>query len=342
VETERSILATILLLLLIGSVLAQPSGSGIGVDISIDFEGDGTLTVEMNYTVSRSGYSKSIGAGFFPVDVNRTDEIFIFVDKHGVNGSMYPRVLGLYDHLRADLEVLESGIRVSTVDLKGLEQIFEGPNATVIIPSQPSTSAELGLKAMEWVRGGGVLIAIGDRSVPFFADGTNTLWSGPDEFLNIRYMPLAFNGGQGMDASPVAEALGLRTVAPTMALSVDDVIEHGGQVIGYIYDRGIELTSHALFRVGDGVLIAMGGHIAYPFLTTAEDAVASDLTRMLLSSLPWICGPIVYERVEADRGQVSGGLQAVIPEASLVSVFVFEMENPQRLFFSRVVDTRSS
>lgn len=338
-QTERSILVTVLVLLLVGSIIVQPMGAGIGVEVSMYFEKADDLVVDMDYAVSRSGYAKSIGVGLFPVDVNRTDEVYLYIDEYGVNGSMYPRVLGLYDHLKADIDALDSDVRLSTVDFEELDSVFEGPNATVIIPSQPSNNTDFGIKALEWVKKGGVLIAIGNRSVPFFADYTNEQWSGPDEFMNIRYEPLSFMGGEGMHASPVAEALGLRTVAPTMALSVDDVLSHGGQMIGYLYDREEDLTSHALFRIGDGVLIAMGGHIAYPFVTTAEDAVSTDIIRIILTGLAWISGPIKYERIDAGPGQVRGSIMTTIADTRFVSIFVFEMDNHQRLFFSRIVDT---
>ncbi len=337
-----SVAAMLITILFLLSLAVQPVSRGLSVDVQEDLEMNGQFEVNIDWRVGRTEYSKNMTAVCFPVDRVRSDPIYLFANLEGGNGSAYSRSLGLLDHLEAYLSTLDSDTNVELVDEGELKEVFSGGNATVIITSQPSEDPELGMKALEWVRGGGNLIGIGNRSVPFISEFEGGEWRGPEQFLKIRYERFSFGGAVSWRPSEIARAMDFQYVAPSLGIRVDDVEKSGGRVIGYVYEDGYDLTSSALFRIGEGAVLAFSGHIETPILTSGEEALSGDIAKIVLSSLHWISGDIVYETRSAGSQAIEGTLSAEYPVQSSLSFVIFDSDDHQNIFYSQVFNGPNS
>lgn len=304
-------------------------------EIEVHFDGN-SMKVSIDYWIGETSYSKSIRVLCFPTVSEREDDIFIYNDYTGANGTFYPIITGLYDHLRAIMEAYDYSGEVRMIGPDELPEVFSGQNATLIIASEPRGREELAPAAYQWVKRGGVIIGIGNRSIPFVYDGNGTT---PDGFMLLRYHQLDFDGGRDMIATPVATAFDLETVAPSKGIVVEDVLELGGKAVGYIYQRETELTSAALFDIGQGRLLALSGDMILPSITSGEDAVSRDLAKWLTSHFLWAADLPVMEERYAGPESISGTLNASFSPAPFLSFVIFDRDYFQDLFYSRTVAT---
>lgn len=319
------------------SVLTQVTYEKVDLEAEIDVHLDGnSMKVSINYWIGETRHSKSIGVLCFPAALERDDDIYIFNDYTGRNGTFYPIITGLYDHLRAIMEAYGYPGEVRMIGPDELPEVFSGQNATLILANEPEVREELAPAALQWVKRGGVIIGIGNRSIPFVYDGNGTA---PDGFMLLRYHTLDFDGGRDMIASPVARAFDLETVSPSKGIVVEDVLALNGRVVGYIYQRETELTSAALFDIGKGRVLALSGDMVLPSITSGEDAVSRDLAKWLASSFLWAVELPVMEEQYAGPESISGTLNASFSPAPFISVVIFDKDHFQDLFYSQIVAT---
>jgi len=337
VRGEVAIISVIFVSMMLFSAMVQVGEESISFDSEIFItNGTDSMDVSVDYWIGETRFSKAITVLCFPLTEERSDDIYIYNDYLGLNGTFYPLIAGLYDHLRAILEVYEYPGKVRMVGPESLDGIFVGPNATLILASQPLGGEDLAEKALEWVRGGGVIIGIGS-SIPFVHDGTS---SAPEGFLELRYQSMDFDGGRDMIETQVAKAFDLETVAPSKGIVVEDVLAINGSVVGYIYQREGELTSAALFQVGEGRVLALSGDLVLPSMTSGEDAVSRDIARLVASGFLWSTGsPVLEERVGGAK-TMSGTLNATFLPSPYLSFASFDRDHFQDFFYSRIVLTR--
>ena len=336
-KSEKGVLSVIVVLFVVLSILAQTGGGAFTFSFQMEVSSSQDLNVQVDYKLSKSRFSKSVHILTFSAYEAREDPIYLFFDHPGVNGSYYPRVSGLYDHMRAKLRLYGYQGEIQLVERDALEGILEGPNATLILASEPANFTSLAPMALEWVGSGGVMIGIGNRSVPFVYDPRYD--EGADGYLSLRYNTFDFAAGKGMIPSITAEAFAFEFVAPTMGIVVEDVISQGGSVLGYTYQRGELLTSVALFDIGRGKLLAMSGDMFFPILSSGEEACANDISKLLVSMYLWSTGDPFLESVDAGRESFSGTYLANLPMAPYIMVVAFNIDDFQDVFYREFVET---
>jgi hypothetical protein len=322
--------------LLLLSVMVYPWGHSIGLTLDVDVNPGSPVAVDVTYHVGYTRYSKSVSVVCFPASQSRDDVVYVLADPNVINGTSSRSISGLYDHLRSELGLFGMGGRVVLVGTTSLDDILEGPSATLVFASRTSGDIGLGLKVLKWVREGGVVVGIGNGSAPFLADFAGGVWTDRPEFLRLRYVSLDFDGGEGMYSSETATAMKFRNVAPLTGMVVDDVVSQNGTPIGFLYERDTLLTSAALFKIESGRFLALSGNIYAPFVTTAEDAVASDLAKIIVSGMVWKCGQVVFEYRISGRAPIDGNFSALFGEAGVISVIAFSNDDYQSLYVTKV------
>jgi len=330
VKGEELGLCTLVAFLVVLSILVQSGGGGLIINTEMEVTVDEQLQVRLDYTLSSTGFSKSVNILTYSTLEIRDGPIYIFYDNKEVESSYLPRIAGLYDHLNPRLQSYGYDDSVSLVGREVLEDIFTGPNATLILAnsiSQPDTIAQM---ALDWVIEGGILIGIGNGSIPFVFDPRYD--TGGDGYIALRYEKMAFRSGDGMNSSTMAEAFNLETVAPTDGILVDDVESQSGTVVGYTYDREQLLTSAALFKIGKGRLLTLSGNISAPIQTSGEEAYANDIAKLLASWALWMEGEPFLKKIACGPESASGIIVAELPIAEHVAAVSFDTDEFQDVF----------
>lgn len=261
---------------------------------------DGWITIHYSFPSSTHGYPATVAA--WPVAQFRPDDVAVLMGGGTSDTDSAPaNVQGLVDHLVAELRNIRAPAKVSVLEKGSLGEYLESGNGTLVIAS--SVDASLSGAIEDWVTAGGLLVAIGPEALSSFAPSLSLTALSP-------FDPNITNGS-------AAQGLGLRTNYPQYGISVEDVLSSSGTVLGTTSLDG-RLTTMAVVPMGLGRALVMGGPIESPFLASMEDVYAWDLARCLTSGLPWISGPITYQRVEVPSGGLSGTMTIADPGTSLV------------------------
>jgi len=329
---EAYLMMVILAFFLILSTFAQTSGGEFGFSCQISDQDDSS-ELKVNYILGESRFSKRVNVVTYSTSQDREDHVYIFYDHPGVNGSFYTRVSGLLDHMSAKFDLYGYSGGVSIVDREGLENVIQGPNATLILASQPSNDTDISQLMLEWVESGGVLVGIGNKSVPFVKDPRYDAVEEGD--IALRFDDMAFNDGEGMATSTWATAFDFEVIAPTKGIFVQDVMDEAGKVIGYTYQRGEILTSSALFEIGEGLLLVMSGDMFFPIITSGEEAYANDLCRLIAGNALWMEGEPIMNHVSAGTEEVSGEMEVNLPRSRFIMVVALDTDEFQDVFHSR-------
>lgn len=312
--------------LFLSSAVIQPWNEPDPVSLSVSRSSVGDNgTLQVNYTIAGSRYSDPVNIVLIPLERYESRPIYIFAEKDRYSLQEYARVLGLYDHLKAEMSNLGMDRPVSLVDRHGVEDVLNGSPSVLIIVNSTEDWSDQRSNMLTWVEGGGLVFGIGMDALPFISNGTgNEDGAG----YQIGYEPLDYDGGAGVSASASATALDLRYSSPRYGMRLDDV-EKYGQAIGFLYTRQIELTSAALIHRGNGSVVLFSDYIAQPFTTSMEDAVAEDVACMLASGLPWESGPLWSIRVNGSTETISGSVIVNLHLSNLVSCFAFSLADHQ-------------
>ncbi|MBC7108495.1 MAG: hypothetical protein H5T41_06895 [Methanomassiliicoccales archaeon] len=323
--------------LFLGGAFIQGGVARPHIDLNIEVSEGEQVQLNVSYALSGSRFYGDFNIVCFPISKLRFDRIYLFDDSRYVDIYLSRCVHGLYDHLRAEIDLLNAENEVSIVALESLLEVFSGNPATVVLAGGIPNGTDFADLALQWVERGGVLITLGNESIPFLAKESE---GGVNEegFLGLRFYPLDFLGGDRMTPSSVAEALDFRFIAPIMGIDVADVEHYGGMVIGYYYERNRVLTSAALFHIGDGALIVFSSPISVPYITSAEDAIASDIAKIVVSQLQWISGPIVFENAKGEPGKISGVMHVTFENPRFISVLALSTIDTMVIYARDIID----
>ncbi|MFP4196420.1 MAG: hypothetical protein ACLFS6_02065 [Methanomassiliicoccales archaeon] len=340
-DRARTLLAVTMVTLFLLAMIVQPHpGPDCRVEGGVSVE-DGIMTVEVEYQIDRTEYDKNTHLLCFPVQKDVEGPIYIYLDYQDSEDYSHRRAIGLYDHLRAEMALMGSDAEIVLVEDEELDEVFNDPNATLIMTKGTDGGSLTGLRALDWVHRGGTIIGLGEEAIPFVDPPREKKHP---SFMELSYWKLDFIGGEGMEASPPAAAFDFDLVAPAGALDMRWVEANDGRPIGYLYDRGANLTSAAMFSMGEGRVVAFGGKLDPPQITTGEDAVANDIAHLLISGYVWSTGEMYWEEVAIDGEESAGTLSLEFPRAEGVSLALFDTDIYDRLSCSRTVmiDDQSS
>jgi hypothetical protein len=325
------LLALLLVTLTALSWAAAPGGpEDVLIEAAVYGAGDGTM-VTMDFDLPNSGAASV--AGILPVSAVVGPELYVLQDDGWDNGSLDISVLRLYDHLRAELPLYIKDVQVNLISADGLDAVFSSGNSTLVMASWSDDSVQYAAAAREWVKDGGVIIGIGGYSVPFIIDPREANIWGMSYLMKIEMDELDFDGGRDSQATTPSMALDLGYIAPQTVMNVDDITRYGGYPIGFIYQRENVTTTHALLPLGLGSVVLLGGDLALPYLTTAEDIAAQDIERILATSLPFLEGDMAYTNVTSD-----GTFDHVFTEDGPFVVYVMSVDHHVQWFAREELD----
>jgi hypothetical protein len=315
--------------LFLTSAVVQPWNDPGAISLSVE-RGNGLndTSVQVNYSISGSSYSDPVNFVLMPLNQYRSDPIYLFIQKDLYSTEEYASVLGLFDHLRAELADLGSHQTVEMVDHLKAEEVLNGDPAVLIVVNSTQDWSSESTAMMSWVERGGLLFGIGEGALPFIST-TGSKGSGSGEGYSINYDPLNYDDGQGVQASIAASALDLKYSSPRNGMRVDD-LDRYGQAIGYLYTREHLLTSAALIHRGNGSIILFSDDMRQPFTTSMEDSVSYDICTILVSGLPWLSGQMYLYQTNGGSGTLTGSFIAQVNSSRYLSCYAFSVADHQR------------
>jgi hypothetical protein len=333
------VFAAFVVFLFVGGAIIQGGIAKPKIELKIDLSTDEQIQLNISYSLKGSRFYSEINVLCFPISKQRVDSIYLFDDPRYVDVYLSRCIHGLYDHLRAEIDLLDADNRVLIVNFEALLHVFAGNPAIVVLAGGIPNGTEFALAALDWVERGGVLITLGNESIPFLAKESNGEWIGGEEFLRVRFHPLDSFINGSVKPSEIAEAFDFKFIAPRVGISIEDVENYGGRVIGYHYEGNQSLTSAALFTIGNGTLVAFSSAIYLPYVTSAEDAIASDIAKIVVSQLQWISGPIVFKRANSPSGEINGIMYATFSEnAELISVLALSTIDTMSIYAKKIIE----
>jgi len=263
----------------------QPTYSMLHVDLEVrKLEGGGA--VEIGYSVGSSPHRYEMIISVMPVDELKDVPDILIVGAGGRPG-WSSAVTGLYDHITAELKIRGIAASVEMVDIGDLGSEMD-TNDVIIIAEAVDMDEEAAADLMAWVMDGGRLICVGPSSLPFCQKLVDKRWTGPDDFLRVKYQRLNGYRIDAVEASTYAQALSLRTSAPVWALEKRYLDDLGAITIGYLHhDEDGDLVTSAMVPLGEGRLILFGGPVSQPSVVAGDAAISWDIVQLIVSGALW-------------------------------------------------------
>jgi hypothetical protein len=218
-------------------------------------------------------------------------------DAYPISNTSAPRIFGLIDHLRSELARARTPTEIRLVDAASLASLLAGPPVILVmattawpatvLPDQPTL-------VRQWLERGGILIWSGallgayagreDGETLDLRTAYPTRPWGPSVILGFD--PIQVGGPNRTSApGPWGAALDIRFPTATWGARASEIEARGGLTLGRLTAEEDPKASLALFPVGNGTVALFGGPLGPVFTYSAEDVVAHDIARLLLSGL---------------------------------------------------------
>ncbi|MEE9601407.1 MAG: hypothetical protein V3W22_06910, partial [Thermoplasmata archaeon] len=254
--------------------------------LRVDIQGHGLF--DASYRITVIGFSE------------KTEDlpIYLYYDpSQPVANVSRPRILGIADHLRSELALMGLSDEVIIAGTTDLLELLRGPPAILILsttalPREIFSPDPALMKG--WIEEGGVLVWTGALIGRYMGtaggsvvDMVETFGQGPwgPGFI-MGFDPVGEKGkATAMVSTPWKEALDIRYPLAAWGASVEEVEARSGVILGGVTVGQDPKTSLSLFRVGDGTVALFGNAPGSVFTYSAEDVIAHDIARLILSGL---------------------------------------------------------
>lgn len=297
------ILSLAVAFLAVSSVIFVPHAGSSDIGISVSFDNG---TVSMSYLVKGGQYDRSVTAIMLEVSRVHQGHIYVLINE-GLNFDVKVSLHRMVDHFNNELSLLGSEQTATIIGTDDLPKVFSDLNAVLIAGPGADLPFYYSYPAIQWVGNGGLWVGIGNGSAPFMYSVDNT--GSPNATIRMDFVALDYNGGEGARGTPMADALGLRYIAPEYAFRLGDLEAAGGKSIGYEFERdGGILATAGIVPIGKGSLLVLAGNMGSPPLATSEEVVAWDLMKMILLNVPWWSGNMRYETGSATGVDLVGNI----------------------------------
>lgn len=256
----------------------------------------GSVRVDVRgHTLFPSTYrATAIALGVAPLPM----PVYLYYDEtYPITNSSRPRIFGLTDHLRSEMSLAGTSADLRLVDAFSLPSLLRGPPAVLImastawpatiLPGQPTL-------VRDWLEAGGVLVWSGALMGVYAGNLKGEVLDLRVEFPTQTWGPsviLGFDpvrpGGPNRTSASSAwgAALGIRSPLATWGARLSEIETHGGLALGGLTAEPDPKVSLSLLPVGAGSVALFGDAIGPVFTYSAEDVVAHDIARLLLSGL---------------------------------------------------------
>ncbi|OPY32644.1 MAG: hypothetical protein A4E32_01226 [Methanomassiliicoccales archaeon PtaU1.Bin124] len=339
-EGMRSIAVTAIaiVILVVMASFCVPTGRTVPFGWSSTYTGEEMV---LNFTIGQTPHSKDI-----TVLLQNTDRLWDgragillddapWISEELDNGSAPSQVQGLYDHLVSELDKWSSVTEVSIVHLDDLDRFLASGASTLVIANDLRGDASISSKVKAWVENGGLLVAVGNHSIPFSYQSADEMHELGGSGPVLSYHHVEYNGGTGVTSSPFAEAYSLQYFAPYAAISIDDVERNNGTVIGYEY--GGALATIASIPYGEGGILAFGGSMGPAFQVNGPDVVAADLVRLLMGGAAFSTSEPIFQNIVMGQDGGKGTLSVRIPARGDIQAVAFSNDRHNTLLWGYVL-----
>jgi len=338
---KRSIflaVAAVLIAVLVLSV--QPVSSVLPVELDAQAMRNERLEVSANYGVGSSPHLYEMIISIMPISGITELPGIIILDVSG-GAITPPAVSGLYDHLTTELQAKGMEANVTINDIADTADMLNDTSSIIIIGERSAVDNSTARELMDWVLRGGRLICVGPDSLPFRQELQDGDWVGPEDFLRVKYRPLNYSGEVGMSASPYAEALSLRGVAPINALEQRYLDNLSAVTIGYTFeqDEG-DLVTASMVPLGEGRLVLFGGEMKWPAVTSGDQAFCWDIIQLYLGGALWSVGAPEHTVLPMTKDVRVGNFSTSFSDAPAVVVLAYSLHDHVPVY-GRAVATAS-
>lgn len=146
------LLALVISALFITSAVIQPWNEPSAITLTVKRGyGGSNESVLVNYSISSSRYSDPVRIVLVPLDRYEPLPIYIFSDKNKYSIQDYARILGLYDHIRAEIEISGLPVTVRLVDHQGALDVMKGGPSALIIVNSTQDWSDQEADMLSWV-----------------------------------------------------------------------------------------------------------------------------------------------------------------------------------------------
>jgi hypothetical protein len=288
------------IMLAASSVIFVPRAGGNDLGLTITVQDD---EVKVDYMVEGGPYQRNVTAIALEVSRIHQGPIYVLIND-GLEFRVKVSLQRIADHFNNELTLLGSNLTATVIGTDDLPMVFSDYQATLVVGPGADLPDYYSYPSRLWVERGGLWIGIGSGSAPFMYSLDNT--SSPNATIRLDFVEAEYNDGEGVSATPMATALGLRYVAPEYLFRLSDLEAAGGTSIGYEFDRGDKLATAGMVSIGDGTLLVLAGDMAPPPLATGEEVLAWDLMKILLLNVPWWSGNMMFETNSTMDSELQG------------------------------------
>ncbi len=288
---------TLVFFLLIQGIVLLPGIPPSGALQSAQYNlSENILTVDVRgHALYGSLYGMSVTGLKYEVQIR---SIFLYYDDaYPVLFTPRAAIIGIYDHLRSELALTDLEAEFRLVDASSLVDVLTGPPAILIVATTALPEVIFSPRQVlmkEWIEGGGVLIWAGGLLGVYVGSADGEVYDmtedegegdwGPQAI--IGYDPILEVGEPNATfSSRWGEALDIRFPTTQWGANVDEVQNRSGIVAGLISVGDNPKSSLSILPVGNGSVAYFGGPVRDVFTYNAEDILARDIVRLILSGL---------------------------------------------------------
>lgn len=329
----------VVLLVVLGQVIASPQYNLVNTPTaSVDSYNYNSIsnTLNMTYDLSSGAYMNEINVIMCSVSQQGLSQsIYIYYDDaHSSIGSRRSGILSFGDHLGADLQRAGFDSSIAYVDARGLRDVFLTLEPAIVIAISgvfPDTVLTNTTDLVgPWLRSGGILFWAG-ATIGYYsssADQASVARLGPLRQESI----LGFIASSNYSRIPISaesdttlsSALSLRYNQIQWGYSLAALQQHNATIlgkVGYVNETD-QRCSIASIGVGSGYAVLFGGGITNSFSVSAEDAMSTDISRILITRIMYLNSNVSYEHVMLEAGAHYTGSMSVQTNSQSSDIYV--------------------
>jgi hypothetical protein len=329
----------VVLLVVFGQVIASPQYNLVNTPTaSVDSYNYNSIsnTLNMTYDLSSGLYMNEINVIMCSVSQQGPPQsIYIYYDDaHSSIGSRRSGILSFGDHLGTDLRRAGFESSIVYVDANGLRDVFLALEPAIVIALSgvfPDTVLTNTTDLVgPWLRSGGILFWAG-ATIGYYsshAGQASVTRLGPlrqESILGFVATLTPFPDPVSAESeTELSSALSLRYNQIQWGYSLEALQQHNATILGKVgYVNATDLRcSIASIAVDSGFAILFGGGITNSFSVSAEDAMSTDISRILITRVMYLNSNVSYEHVMLEAGAHYAGSMSVQTNSQSSDIYV--------------------
>ena len=320
---RRVLLLAAAILLVVTVVAVQPASTMLAVDLDARRNLAEQAAIDVDYSSGESDHLYELIVSFMPADMPDVLPNIVIIDADGVPGRS-SEINGLYDHIAVEMGLrgLEAAVTIESIE----DMALPDPASIMVIGERAELNNETAAALMSWVSEGGRLICIGPGSLPFRQEIEDGEWTGPEDFLRVKYRELSYTVDEA-EASAYAEALHLRSQAPLYAMEKEYLDNISAVTIGHLHhDADGDLVTASMVPIGDGRLVLFGGPMTSPAMVSGDSSLSWDIVQLYAGGALWSTGPPKFVSLPMSADARTGNLTITMDSIDAVVVMAYSLQ----------------